>query len=235
MKYCSHCGAEVNNEAVVCIKCGCAIPNSNTQVVGIINPNDAPNKGFAVLSFFFPLIGLILWIVWNNSSPKKAKSCGTGALIGFISEVILIPAIIFLTIFLSTFSVIASNLLNKGGKDQTVVNSPYEMKSPEYAYYTLIGPVTIKTKDPASHSATVEMIIGYDMNDNAAQTELISRQYELRDFVRTYFSEKYAAELEPDNETRLKKEIMQILNDRFLDRARVRVILFNKLDVMEIY
>lgn len=25
MKYCSHCGAEVNDEAVVCVKCGCAL------------------------------------------------------------------------------------------------------------------------------------------------------------------------------------------------------------------
>jgi TM2 domain-containing membrane protein YozV len=27
MKYCAHCGAELMDEAVVCVKCGCAIEN----------------------------------------------------------------------------------------------------------------------------------------------------------------------------------------------------------------
>ena len=53
------------------------------------NPQDAPSAGFAVLSFFFPVVGLILWLVWMNTSPLKAKSCGKGALIGFISGVVL--------------------------------------------------------------------------------------------------------------------------------------------------
>lgn len=51
---------------------------------------DAPNAGFAVLSFFFPLVGLILYLVWNDQYPLKAKSCGKGALIGVITEVALV-------------------------------------------------------------------------------------------------------------------------------------------------
>ena len=27
MKYCSHCGAEISEEAVICVKCGCAVEN----------------------------------------------------------------------------------------------------------------------------------------------------------------------------------------------------------------
>jgi hypothetical protein len=49
--------------------------------------NDAPSFGFAFLSFLFPLIGFILFRVWNNSSPQKAKSCGKGAYIGFFVDV----------------------------------------------------------------------------------------------------------------------------------------------------
>ena len=88
MKFCSHCGAAINDAAVVCVKCGCSVGNLNPPIVGIVNPNDAPSGGFAVLGFFFPLVGLILFLVWNNSSPKKAKSCGKGALIGFIVGVV---------------------------------------------------------------------------------------------------------------------------------------------------
>jgi len=51
--------------------------------------NDAPSFGFAFLSFLFPLIGFILFRVWNNSSPQKAKSCGKGAYIGIFVGVAL--------------------------------------------------------------------------------------------------------------------------------------------------
>ena len=57
------------------------------------NPNpsvqDAPSTGFAVLSFFFPVVGLILWLVWKGEQPLKARSCGKGALIGAIVSVVL--------------------------------------------------------------------------------------------------------------------------------------------------
>jgi len=169
-----------------------------------------------------------------DSSVKK-----TSGLAALLPNILKFAAIgLGALIFIVTVVIITVNIMNKGGKSQSGTGDSddlYVGKRPEYAFYTLIGPVTIKTKDPVNHSATVEMIIGYDLNDNAAQTELISRQYELRDFVRTYFSGKYAAELEPENDTRLKKEIMQILNDRFLDKAKVRIILFNKLDVMEVF
>jgi flagellar FliL protein len=139
-------------------------------------------------------------------------------------------------IFIVTVVVITVNIINKNGKAQTSAldpNGPYEGKRPEYAYYTLIGSVTVRTKDIKNYSATVEMIIGYDLNDNAAQTELIGRQYELRDFIRNYFTGKFAEELAPENEIRLKSDIKEKLNTRFLDKAKVRIILFDKLDIME--
>ena len=84
--FCKNCGAEIDDKAVVCPKCGVAVGNINVQKVAT---DDAPNTGFMVLSFFFPLIGLILYLVWQNESPLKAKSCGKGALIGFIVGVVL--------------------------------------------------------------------------------------------------------------------------------------------------
>ena len=140
--------------------------------------------------------------------------------------------------FIVTVVIITVHIINKGGKSQGGTDdptSPYVGKRPEYAYYTLIGPVTVKTRDTVNHSATVDMIIGFDMNDNIAQTELVSRQYQLRDFIRNYLSGKYAVELEPENEKRLKNDIKEILNNQFLEKAKVREILFNKLDVLESY
>jgi hypothetical protein len=50
---------------------------------------DASSFGFAVLGFFFPLVGLILFLVWKDQYPLRSKSAGKGALIGVISEVVL--------------------------------------------------------------------------------------------------------------------------------------------------
>lgn len=79
MKYCSHCGKEVHDDAVVCIHCGCSLTGQPTAAV----PGDAPNTGFAVLGFFFPIVGLILYLINKEKFPQKAKSAGKGALIGF--------------------------------------------------------------------------------------------------------------------------------------------------------
>lgn len=81
MKYCSHCGKQIMDEAVVCPNCGCATENYSQE--------DAPSTGLNVLSFFFPLIGLILYCVYAGKAPKKAKGIGKWALIGFLLGVIL--------------------------------------------------------------------------------------------------------------------------------------------------
>lgn len=84
--FCKNCGKEIDDKAVICPNCGVPTDNAATNTTGK-NPADAPNSGFAVLSFFFPLIGLILYLVWKDEFPLKAKSCGKGALIGVIVEV----------------------------------------------------------------------------------------------------------------------------------------------------
>ena len=82
MKYCSKCGKEINEEAVVCIHCGCRVESTP------YHEEDKKSPGFGVLGFFFPLIGLILYCVWKDKTPLKAKSAGKGALIGFILGVV---------------------------------------------------------------------------------------------------------------------------------------------------
>ncbi|MDR0761275.1 MAG: flagellar basal body-associated FliL family protein [Treponema sp.] len=169
-----------------------------------------------------------------DSSPKK--SSGLGALLPNILKFVAIG--LGAVVFIVTVAYITVKVVSGGGKSQTVTASgeSYEGKLPEYAAFTLIGPVTTRTKDTDKYySVTVDMIIQYDLNNTAAQTELTSRQYELRDFVRWYFSLKHAAELQPEEETKLKQEIRNILNTRHLSTAKVRNILFAKLDVMESY
>jgi flagellar FliL protein len=141
-------------------------------------------------------------------------------------------------IFIVTVSVITYNIMNKGGKNQTVISdptSPYIGKRPEYSFYDQLGNMTVKTRDPVGYNVSVNMIIGYNLNDSNASLELIARKYELRDFMRRYFSGKYAAELAPEREEELKRDIREQLNTRFLDTARAHIILFDTLSVMEAY
>jgi flagellar FliL protein len=163
-------------------------------------------------------------------TPKKAS--GLAALLPNLLKFIAIG--LGAIVFIVTISVITYNILNKGGKSQTAIpsNSPFVGARPQYQFFTSIGMVRTSTKDPVSYSVVVDMVIGYDLNDNAAQSELIGRLYELRDFVRLYFKSKMADELRPENEARIKQEILEMLNTRVLNSAKVRIILFNQLDVM---
>ena len=45
------------------------------------NPVDSGSFGWGVLGFCFPIVGLILYLVWKDSKPKSAKVAGLGALI----------------------------------------------------------------------------------------------------------------------------------------------------------
>ncbi|MBQ9270217.1 MAG: zinc-ribbon domain-containing protein [Oscillospiraceae bacterium] len=51
-------------------------------------PYDAPSGGYAVLGFFIPVVGLILYLVWKDQTPLRARSAGKGALIGVIVGVV---------------------------------------------------------------------------------------------------------------------------------------------------
>lgn len=83
MKYCTKCGKEIMDDAVICTGCGCA-----QEVTTAKNDIDSSSVGFALLGFFIPIVGLILYFVWKESQPLKAKSAGKGALIGFCVSII---------------------------------------------------------------------------------------------------------------------------------------------------
>ena len=74
--YCENCGTEISKEAYICPKCGVKVKKEE-------NNEDKPNVGLNILSLFFPIIGLILYFVWKNETPIRAKSVLTYCLIGW--------------------------------------------------------------------------------------------------------------------------------------------------------
>ena len=81
MAFCRNCGAQIDDQAVVCPKCGVA------QGAGM---STSDNGGFlwGLLGCCIPLAGLILFLVWKDTKPKTSKAAGIGALVGVLSIVV---------------------------------------------------------------------------------------------------------------------------------------------------
>ncbi len=97
--YCKNCGEIIDDQAVICPKCGVA------QTTLQKGTSLADHGGFlwGLLGFLFPLVGLILFLVWRDDKPLNARAVGIGALVsvivGFVSAfaAIVIPIIIGIT------------------------------------------------------------------------------------------------------------------------------------------
>ena len=114
MAYCTKCGQEIDDDAAYCPNCGTSMgsggytqqpyhPSQNNAYNAPrnqYNPNmynyDSGSIGWAILGFFIPIVGLILFLVWIGDKPRSAKMAGLGALINVILSVLLfvLPVVI---------------------------------------------------------------------------------------------------------------------------------------------
>lgn len=82
MKYCCHCGKEVEEDAVICVHCGRLIATIKTTSVS--KEEDKSSGLWVFLGFLIPILGLVMYLVWKDEYPLKAKSAGQGALVSVI-------------------------------------------------------------------------------------------------------------------------------------------------------
>ncbi len=87
MKYCQFCGNQIDEKAVICVHCGRSLTNSAPAAQN--NPEDTNAGLFGLLGALVPVAGLIIFIMWKNTYPKRAKAAGIGALIGWIGAMII--------------------------------------------------------------------------------------------------------------------------------------------------
>lgn len=62
------------------------------------NPGDSSSFGWGLLGFFIPLAGLILYLVWKDEYPLRAKSAGKGALAAVIIYVVIVVLYVIIAI-----------------------------------------------------------------------------------------------------------------------------------------
>ena len=112
--YCKNCGKIIDDSATYCINCGTKFDNNINET------DDRSSFGFAILGFFIPIVGLILFLIYEGKKPKRAKSAGKGALIGFITKIVLSIILVILyvvfaaTLFTNISNDIESNILAIG-------------------------------------------------------------------------------------------------------------------------
>lgn len=64
------------------------LQNNNFNNNPSVNSNDGVNVLLVIVSFLFPLVGIIIFIATMKNTPKNAKACGLSALISTILSVI---------------------------------------------------------------------------------------------------------------------------------------------------
>ena len=102
--YCKNCGKIIDDSATYCINCGTKFDNNINET------DDRSSFGFAILGFFIPIVGLILFLIYEGKKPKRAKSAGKGALVGFITKIVLsIILVILYVVFAATLFTNISN------------------------------------------------------------------------------------------------------------------------------
>lgn len=78
--------------------------------------NDKPSTALAVVSFFFPIVGLVLYLAMLDSKPISSKKYGKMALIGFLVGVVLgiiifVASLIIAGVAVSSYAVITNAML----------------------------------------------------------------------------------------------------------------------------
>ena len=179
--YCRSCGKNIDDSATYCINCGTRFDNKEVD--------DQSSFGFAILGFFIPIVGLILFLIYEGEKPKRAKSAGKGALIGFITKIVLSIILVILyvvfaaTLFTNISNDIESNILAIGDafREETTdeILEKYvdvsfgEFKVTNNGYFsetTLDITVKNKAEKQCSYYITIEAV---DANGARIETDMI--------------------------------------------------------------
>lgn len=161
--YCKNCGKFADETSTHCGYCGTNLNSISSTT------DDNSSFGFALLGFFIPLLGLIFFLIYERKKPKRAKSAGKGALIGFITKIVITIVITLLYVFFA-FSLF-DTIINETAPDETVsgetaLKEPVdiifgEFKISNNGYYSETSlEVTVKNKADAQRTyfITIEAV-----------------------------------------------------------------------------
>lgn len=183
--YCKHCGKMVDDNSNFCNNCGMRFDDRQN----FNDTDDSSSIGFAILGFFIPIVGLILFLVYESKRPKRAKSAGIGALIGFITKIVIsiVCVILYIVFATSIFGNIAGkmesnipaigDIFNKESTEEILekyVDVTFgDFKVSDNGYYTETSlDVTVKNKaeKQCTYYITIEAV---DVDGARIETDMI--------------------------------------------------------------
>ncbi len=88
MKFCTKCGKEIFDEAVICPHCGCSTESNNTSKK-VNSEDDQVSVGLCILAALIPLFGIIYWPVKHKEAPRRARACGVTAIVSWAVSFVL--------------------------------------------------------------------------------------------------------------------------------------------------
>ncbi|MBQ9494538.1 MAG: flagellar basal body-associated FliL family protein [Treponema sp.] len=167
----------------------------------------------------------------EGAAPTRRK--GLGGLIPGLLKWILIAlgaVILIVVVVFVTVRIVSSNT-----SQQTAipVSDEYHVEREELDWYSSLDTIRTRTNDAIPATVVAGVRLGYKKEDKATASEITARRFELIDYLRRYFSQKTIAELQPQNEARIKIELRNGINDEILSKSKIRSVLFEQLDVIE--
>ncbi len=93
MKFCSNCGNQIDDNAVICVKCGCAVQQQPQQPMqGYVE--DKVSVGLVILAILIPLFGMIYWPVKHRECPNRARACGIAGIVAWVIYLVISLSIV---------------------------------------------------------------------------------------------------------------------------------------------
>lgn len=169
----------------------------------------------------------------EGAGGAEKKSKGLGGLLPSLLKWVAIALgaiILIVTVVVITMKVVGGNTTQQAS---IPVSQEYVGKREVLDWYTSLGQISTKTSDALPASVIVEVVLGYKKEDKAASTEITSRQIEIKDFLRRYFTEMTVEDLRPKNEDKRRIEIRNAINDDILSSSKIKDVRFLSLQVIE--
>ncbi len=203
--FCYSCGQEIDKNAQFCTHCGAPAAGN---VNAVSNKKDGPSFGFAILGFFLPVVGLIIYLVMNDDRPQKAKSAGKGALVGVITSVvsgiitgIIIAIICCITIPLAVLG-IEGEFDDASGSSFIDIYDEYDEEEDLSEYADIkFGEFIAEKKEDGSTSTALSITV---TNNSDEKEEFYIVVEAWKDGTRIGFEGVYVDELEPGKSARVK-------------------------------
>ena len=136
-------------------------------------------------------------------------------------------------VFIVTVVYFTMRIMNRGTRPATVpsISEEYRATPKELEYYKVFDDIRTRTADEETYTVIAKVGLGYDPSNKQLYAEIVSRADKLQDLMRSYFTQKSHAEIEPRNEHIVKQELLIRVNG-ILANGKVEDVIFYQYNVI---